>query len=84
MEKRQKSWLAFERSYSISHYRGANVNLITLKARKCLIQFGPVEFNVTLLMASDGLFKYTSPDKIKHTVHMHNIDECGAALIDSV
>lgn len=50
----------------------------------CPIPFGPVEFNGTLIMATDGLFKFTSMEKIQQTIATHEIEKSGFALIECV
>ncbi len=50
----------------------------------CPIPFGPIEFSGSLIMATDGLFKYTSMEKIAQTIATHAIEKCGSGLIDCV
>ncbi len=50
----------------------------------CPVPFGPTKFYGTLIMATDGLFKYTSTENIKQAIAMYIPENCGPALIDHV
>lgn len=47
------------------------------------VAFGPTPFAGTLLVASDGLFKYAPPDAIAAALRLASLDEVATALINA-